>query len=172
MTPEDLRKAAEILEIAAHALNPPASTMMRLAAGLRAMADAEPVAWGEEGWESLAWALCAEEHGEEACTQLIWSGGPIPEPWGDRWMKYEDEAKRMIALVQKHTAPQRPQWAGLTDWEVQEVVTSAVKAKKLSWLGFKKDNKGEYTIPALSPSDYQFATAIESALRAKNGGAA
>lgn len=55
-----------------------------------------------EGWEDLAWQLCAEENGEEACTELVWEGGPIPEPWGDRWMKYEGEAKRMIALVAKH----------------------------------------------------------------------
>ena len=66
----------------------------------------EPVAWeGGEDWESLAWQLCADECGEEACTELIWEGGPIPEPWGDRWMKYEDEAKRLIALVRKHTTP-------------------------------------------------------------------
>jgi hypothetical protein len=61
---------------------------------------------GGEGWESLAWELCADEHGEAACNELIWEGGPIPEPWGDRWMKYEDEAKRLIALVHKHAAPQ------------------------------------------------------------------
>ncbi len=61
-----------------------------------------------EGWESLAWELCADENGEEACTELIWEGGPIPEPWGDRWLKYEDEAKRLIALVHKHTHPPVP----------------------------------------------------------------
>lgn len=51
------------------------------------------------GWEELAWQLCAEEHGEDACSDLLWEGGPNPEPWGDRWMKYEGEAKRMIMLV-------------------------------------------------------------------------
>jgi hypothetical protein len=69
----------------------------------------EPVAakdWeGAEYWMPLAWELCANECGEEACTELVWEGGPIPEPWGDRWLKYEDEAKRLIALVQKHTIP-------------------------------------------------------------------
>jgi hypothetical protein len=58
---------------------------------------------GAEYWMPLAWELCAEECGEDACNELIWEGGPIPEPWGDRWLKYEDEAKRLIALVQKHT---------------------------------------------------------------------
>ena len=69
----------------------------------------EAVAWeGAEDWEPLAWHLCAEENGEEACSELIWEGGAIPEPWGDRWLKYEHEAKRMIATVKKYTAPTQP----------------------------------------------------------------
>ena len=56
---------------------------------------------GAEEWMPLAWELCANECGEEACTELVWEGGPIPEPWGDRWLKYEDQAKEMIALVRK-----------------------------------------------------------------------
>lgn len=63
----------------------------------------EPVAWeGAEDWERLAYELCAEEHGEESCNDLLWEGGAIPEPWGERWLKYEGEAKRMIALVTKY----------------------------------------------------------------------
>ena len=66
----------------------------------------EPVAWeGAEEWERLAWELCADEHGEESCTDLIWTTDVIPEPWGDRWQTYEDEAKRMIAMVRKCTHP-------------------------------------------------------------------
>jgi hypothetical protein len=85
----------------------------------------EPVAkdWeGAEYWMPLAWELCADECGEDACNDLIWEGGPIPEPWGDRWLKYEDEAKRLIALVQKHTTPlaAQRQWVGLTDEEVKK----------------------------------------------------
>ena len=73
------------------------------------LAEQEPVAWdGAEEWEQLAWNLCAEEGGEESCTELLWDGGPIPEPWGDRWLKYEGEAKRMISLVRKFTAPPEP----------------------------------------------------------------
>ena len=57
-----------------------------------AQPEQEPLAWeGGEGWESLAWELCADENGEDSCNELIWEGGPIPEPWGDRWMKYEEE---------------------------------------------------------------------------------
>ena len=60
---------------------------------------------GAEEWMPLAWHLCAEECGEEACTELIWEGGPIPEPWGDRWLKYEDQAKEMMALVRRLAPP-------------------------------------------------------------------
>jgi hypothetical protein len=74
-----------------------------------ASVEGEPKWGGAAEWEPLAWALCAEEHGEEACNELIWDGGPIPEPWGDRWMKYEGEAKRMIALVREHVRPQPAQ---------------------------------------------------------------
>ena len=66
----------------------------------------EPVAsgkWeGAEYWMPLAWELCAEEGGEESCNELLWCGGPIKEPWGDRWLQYEAEAKRWIALVSKN----------------------------------------------------------------------
>ncbi|EWS54330.1 hypothetical protein [Methylibium sp. T29] len=67
---------------------------------------AQPAGWLDDWeWEQLAWQLCAEEHGEDACNELIWEGGPIPEPWGDRWLKYEGEAKRMIALVRQYAPP-------------------------------------------------------------------
>ena len=56
-----------------------------------------------EGWELLAMALAAEEHDD--IHRLIWCGGPIPEPWGEVWEQYEDEAKRMIELVKKHAGP-------------------------------------------------------------------
>lgn len=63
------------------------------------------VAWdsGEE-WEPLAFCLCAEENGLDSCHELIWEGYP-PEPWGERWQKYEREAKRMIDLVSQYAAP-------------------------------------------------------------------
>jgi hypothetical protein len=78
---------------------------------------------GAEEWMPLAWELCANECGEEACTELIWEGGPVPEPWGDRWLKYEDQAKEMIAMVRKHVAtpPARDAGLSLTDEKVDEI---------------------------------------------------
>ena len=118
--------------------------------GLDYEPEQEPVAWeGGEGWESLAWELCANENGEDSCNELIWEGGPIPEPWGDRWMKYEEEAKRLIALVQKHTTPPQRTWVGLTPEELDEMFRKTLKGKKLvNWV----------------------ARAIEAKLKEKNNG--
>ncbi len=61
---------------------------------------------GAEEWEQLAYELCIEDgHDEESAHDLIWDGGPIPEPWGERWQKYEYDAKRMINLVRKYVPP-------------------------------------------------------------------
>ena len=112
-----------------------------------AQPEQEPVAWeGGEGWESLAWELCADENGEDSCNELIWEGGPIPEPWGDRWMKYEEEAKRLIALVQKHTTP--PQRKPLTDEEIGAIMED---------------------LNAYGTRLYTFARAIEAAHNIKGG---
>jgi hypothetical protein len=81
-----------------------------ISAALAQQAQAVPASkWEDaEEWMPLAWELCANECGEEACTELVWEGGPIPEPWGDRWLKYEDQAKEMIAMVRKHVAVPPP----------------------------------------------------------------
>lgn len=60
-----------------------------------------------EGWEPLAIALCEEEGNDP--FELIWEHDAIPEPWGDRWMKYEDDAKRMINLVHTHVTRAAPE---------------------------------------------------------------
>lgn len=78
----------------------------------------QPVGWdGAEEWEKLAWHLCAEENGEDACNDLLWEGGPIPEPWGDRWLKYEGEARRMIALVRTHVPTPQPEAQEPVAWQ-------------------------------------------------------
>lgn len=112
----------ELLAMALDALDDPSTfhKTFNARAALRAALAApepEPVAWeGAEEWEQLAWHLCADENGEDACNELIWEGGPIKEPWGERWLMYEDEAKRMIALVRKYAAP-----VPLTDSELAKI---------------------------------------------------
>jgi len=104
----------------------------------------EPVAtkdWeGAEYWMPLAWELCADECGEDACNELIWEGSPIPEPWGDRWLKYEDDAKRLIALVYKHTTPQQRTWVGLTDDEQMALLKDS-DGKTRHWLVWQVEAK-------------------------------
>ena len=68
-----------------------------------------------------------------------------------------------VSRYMRNESPQQAQHKPLTDEHIQEVVTKAVRERKLSWLGFKKDDQGEYTIPVLSLSDYQMARVIEAA---------
>jgi hypothetical protein len=60
---------------------------------------------------------------------------------------------------------QAPPGTPLTDEQIQDAVTAAVKSRHLSWLGFKKDANDEYTIPVLSPSDFQFARVIAAVVQ-------
>lgn len=102
----------------------------------------QPVVWeGAEEWEPLAWELCANECGEDACNELIWEGGAVPEPWGERWLKYEDEAKRLIAMVRKYApAPVTAEQGGAdkpTDEEIgaswDSITDDEAVADQVSW---------------------------------------
>ena len=64
---------------------------------------------------------------------------------------------------QLYTSPQAQPAQPLSDEQIQEAVTQAAKDGNLSWLGFKKDGMGMYTVPDLSPAHYQLARAIEQA---------
>ena len=109
-----------------------------------------------------------------ALQQAIDAPGPDPEPVAevmlsegekiiDASMAFFDKSPVGTKLYLHPPAVREP----LTDAEIQEIATKAVRERKLSWLGFKKDHQGKYTIPSLSPYHYQFARAIESAVRAK-----
>lgn len=76
------------------------------------------------------------------------------------------KAGKQDALL--YTAPQpvqepAPKQKPLTDEQIQDAVAKAVRERKLSWLGFKKDNRGEYTVPVLSDSDLQLFRTAERA---------
>jgi|SRR5215212_5625207 len=57
--------------------------------------------------------------------------------------------------------------AVMTGEDIQEIVTAAVHDGRLSWVGFRKDDSGKYTIPLLSLIHYQLARAILAALNSK-----
>lgn len=58
----------------------------------------------------------------------------------------------------------------LTDEQIKAAIDGAVKSGQLSWMGYEKDEVGQYTVPVLSPSHYQLARAIEAALQAPVAG--
>lgn len=54
----------------------------------------------------------------------------------------------------------------LTDEQIQQTIIDGVKAGKISWLWYKKDEEDRYTIPVISKSDMQLSRTIESAATA------
>jgi len=144
----------------------------------------EPVSakdWeGAEYWMPLAWALCAEELGEDACNDLIWVGGPIPEPWGEQWLKYKDEAKRLIAIVQKNTPPQPAPTQLLAHIKFLEDELLTVIADgyyspyttppQRPWVGLTYEEKSEMweISRAALPRYATYATLIEANLKERN----
>ncbi|MGV3727777.1 hypothetical protein [Hydrogenophaga sp.] len=150
---------AQVLETKAHhheGLSEAALCLTRCAAALesteRLAGGGEPSWEDSEGWESLAWELCADENGEDSCNELIWEGGPVPEPWGERWLKYEDEAKRLIALVHKHV-PQAER-VPLSDAEIAAITLQTV---------YEGDTGIAYRMQWIDSVGIPFARAIERA---------
>ena len=66
----------------------------------------------------------------------------------------------LVTSTPLYTHP--PQRKPLTDEEIQDVMTKAVQAKEVSWLGYKEDEGRRYTIPVLSPYHFQIVRAIEA----------
>lgn len=133
MTPEDLRRASRVmLFVDASAAHIDDAEIERLAAGLRAMADAKPNAIG------VACSVCGEWQ-RNTRSGMVCKNGHGGAPGVN---------KRL------YTTPQRPQWVGLTEDERQAISLQVIREDSgLPW----RD---------------AMATAIDSALRAKNGGAA
>lgn len=97
----------------------------------------------------------------EVWGKELFNYGFHPQTW--QKPEYEHEGTQMAwEGWQAAIASQAPRQA-LTDEEIKAVVTAAVKAGKLSWLGYEKDEDDKHTIPVLSKSNYQFARAIAAA---------
>ena len=99
---------------------------------------------GAEEWMALAWELCADECGEDACNELVWEGGPVPEPWGDRWLKYEGEAKRLIELVRKHVPSAQP--AAVPEPLSDEQIAFCIHEARMESGTFKRDGTMSFRI--------------------------
>ena len=47
----------------------------------------------------LAVVLMRLDGNEGDPHRLVWCGGPIPEPWGDVWQKYEPQALSVLDAI-------------------------------------------------------------------------
>ena len=73
-----------------------------------------------------------------------------------------DWAIEMSLLVEQYALSQQPAQAAqaeVTDEQIKEAATKAVKERNLSWVWFEKDDQDKYTIPILSESHYQLVRA-------------
>lgn len=53
----------------------------------------------EKAVRDVAVWLMRRDGNEEDPDELIYEGGPIPEPYGLRWQKWEDEARQCVSLM-------------------------------------------------------------------------
>lgn len=53
----------------------------------------------DEGIVCVLASHLAKCDGHDDPNHLIWEGGPIPEPWGEVWCRYEEPAKEILRLI-------------------------------------------------------------------------
>jgi hypothetical protein len=102
---------------------------------------------------NLDCTACSAASDRAALNAYVKSLGPVAKE-DLLWLVHQ----RAVSQVQQ-AAPKQ----ALTDAQIKTTITAAVRAGKVSWLGYEKDDDGFYTIPVLSPYHYQFARAIEAA---------
>jgi len=116
----------------------------------------------DQTYREKAWAL-AKAQQEPAGEPYAWhyrnkGGSSEPSKRLDADMQAANDFPQAHFITALFTRPAVP----LTDEQIRQVVKKAVLENKLSWIGFNKDEQGRYTVPALSPSHYQLARAIET----------
>lgn len=65
--------------------------------------------------------------------QLVWCGGPTPEPWGDVWQKYEEQAEAVINAIGKGSAQAMVTAFGEREWVAQVVSSGPHNFPLLQW---------------------------------------
>lgn len=53
----------------------------------------------EESVFAVACWLMERDGDEHEPHDMIWSCGTIPEPWGEAWQRYEDDARKLVGMV-------------------------------------------------------------------------
>jgi hypothetical protein len=64
---------------------------------------------------------------------LIWCGGPTPEPWGDAWQKYEEQAEAVINAIGEGSAQAMVTAFGEREWVAQVVSSGPHNFPLLQW---------------------------------------
>jgi hypothetical protein len=65
--------------------------------------------------------------------QLVWCGGPTPEPWGDAWQKYEEQAEAVINDIGEGSAQAMVTAFGESEWVAQVVSSGPHNFPLLQW---------------------------------------
>lgn len=69
----------------------------------------------------------------------------------------------LAAAVRDSAPAAAEQVDALSDEQITQIITAAVKDGRLSWAGFEKDDQGHFTIPSVAPYHFQLAHAIIAA---------
>jgi len=87
---------------------------------------------------------------------------PLPDyyPTAQIHNSEENRAKLYAAQYARAAIAAQAKLVAMTDEQIKAIATTAVRAGKVSWLGYEKDEDGKYTIPVLALYHYQFAQAI------------
>lgn len=118
---------------------------------------------------SLADAVVEAIAAAEAVEQEPATKAQEPVAWmvtdKDGWARIYDKIKPVLrgkdmTLTPLYAAAE-PARQPLTDEQIEQ----AAKTCGVAWTGYREDAHGFYTIPVLLPYHYQFARAIESAIR-------
>jgi len=73
---------------------------------------------------NLAKAIMRAEGDYGDPHRMIYSGGPIPEPWGEAWQRHEDQARKIVELLTPATA------AALAAQQCAQMVEALEKANQ------------------------------------------
>lgn len=118
---------------------------------------------------SIGWAECSEEQqaayaqGDLPVRTLYCYTSPIAAPATEQ-TKPERVRSPYVLGVKRPGEPAKPNLSGLTDKQIEEIAYSACKEHELSWVGFKEDAEGFFTVPALSQCHFQLVRAILAAI--------
>lgn len=65
--------------------------------------------------------------------QLLWSGGTVPEPWGDAWQRYEPQAEAVLNAIGEGSARALVDALSERDWVAQVVSSGPHNFPLLQW---------------------------------------